>query len=255
MPVELSTPSFAYSAPPISRIGGTVAIVSTLLTASARRRGRRSRGTAASCAAGRACPRATRAAPSPRRRCRRRRRGGRRSSTPPRSLLRAHLLERRHEHLELALVLAADVDEDVLGLDRARRDQAALEEPERDAQHDLAVLEGAGLRLVGVDDEVVGPRDLLRLREEAPLAAGREERAAAAAQAGRVQLLDQRVGLIVRALAERGEPADRLVVGELRQRAAVRAGEDHLGDARRRLGHRRSSSTIPGTSSAVTCSR
>jgi hypothetical protein len=33
VPVELSTPSFAYSAPPISMIGVTVVIDSTLLTA------------------------------------------------------------------------------------------------------------------------------------------------------------------------------------------------------------------------------
>ena len=32
MPVEFPTPSFAYSAPPIAMIGGTVATVSTLLT-------------------------------------------------------------------------------------------------------------------------------------------------------------------------------------------------------------------------------
>ena len=38
-------------------------------------------------------------------------------------------------------VLAADVDEDVLRLDRVRRDQAALDQPVRDAEHDLAVLE------------------------------------------------------------------------------------------------------------------
>src|SRR4029453_1608536 len=45
------------------------------------------------------------------------------------------LLERRDEDLVLALVLAADVDEDVRRLDRPRRDQAALEEPQRDAEH------------------------------------------------------------------------------------------------------------------------
>ena len=32
MPDEFSTPSFAYSAPPIAMIGGTVATVSTLFT-------------------------------------------------------------------------------------------------------------------------------------------------------------------------------------------------------------------------------
>ena len=95
-------------------------------------------------------------------------------------LLLPHLLERVDEHLELLLVLAPDVDEHVLGLDRMRRDEAALEEPEGNALHDLAVLERAGLRLVGVDDEVVGSRHLLGLGQEAPLAPGGEEGATAA---------------------------------------------------------------------------
>ena len=177
-------------------------------------------------------------------------------------LLRAHLLERGDEHLELGLVLAADVDEDVRRLDRARRDQRPLEEAERDAEHDLAVLERARLRLVGVDHEVVRLVDLVRLRDEAPLAAGREEGAAAAAQVRGVELLDDLVGRHRARLRERLEAADGLVVGDLGQRAAVRAGEDDL----RRRRHRRSfgstpfatprsSATIRGTSSACTCSR
>ena len=64
--------------------------------------------------------------------------------TPPRRSALAHRLERVAQDLELALVLAADVDEDVLRLDPVRRDEAALEEAERDAQHDLAVLERPG---------------------------------------------------------------------------------------------------------------
>ena len=44
--------------------------------------------------------------------------------TSPSSSCVAHLLERVDEHLELRLVLAADVDEDVLRLDRVRGDQA-----------------------------------------------------------------------------------------------------------------------------------
>ena len=78
--------------------------------------------------------------------------------TPPRCFPLRSCPSASDEHLPLALVLAADVDEDVLRLDPPRRDQAALEEPERDAQHDLAVLERPGLGLVGVDDEVVRAR-------------------------------------------------------------------------------------------------
>ena len=94
----------------------------------------------------------------------------------------AHRLERVAQDLELALVLAADVDEHVLRLDSVCGDEAALEEPEWDTEHDLAVFEASGLRLVGVHDEVVRLRELLRLRHERPLAAGREEGAAATAQ-------------------------------------------------------------------------
>src|SRR5207249_11945768 len=58
------------------------------------------------------------------------------------------------QYLDLGQVLAADVDEDGPRLDRVRSDQAALDEKMRIAEHDLAVLERAGLRLVCVDDEV-----------------------------------------------------------------------------------------------------
>ena len=161
----------------------------------------------------------------------------------------AQLVERRDEDLPLVLVLAADVDEHVLRLDSARGDQAALEEAERDAEHDLAVLERAGLGLVRVDDEVVGPRVLVGLRNEAPFAARREERAAAAAQARRVELGDDLLRRHLPRAAEGGQPADRLVRREVGDRAAVGAGEDDLG----RRAHSPSSFTMRGTSAVRTC--
>ena len=92
------------------------------------------------------------------------------------------LVDRGLQHLVLRRVLAADVDEDVARLDRVRGDQAALDQPVRDLQHDLAVLERPGLGLVGVDREVDRLRDLVGRRDEARLASRREEGAAAAAQ-------------------------------------------------------------------------
>ena len=86
--------------------------------------------------------------------------------------------------------LAADVDVAALGPDGVRRDGAALDELVRRPAHDLAVLEGAGLRLVGVADEVV--RLAVVLRHEGPLEAGREAGAAAPAQARLLDLLDDR---------------------------------------------------------------
>ena len=72
----------------------------------------------------------------------------------------------------------------------------------RVGHHQRQVLAGARLALVGVDDEVLGHRrrtgrglPRLGLRDEAPLHAGREAGAAAAAQAG---VLDQRDELVGR---------------------------------------------------------
>ena len=61
----------------------------------------------------------------------------------------------------------------------------------RIALHEEAVLVGAGLGLVAVDDEVARPH---AGRAEAPLDAGGEAGAAAAEQAGRLHLVDDRVG-------------------------------------------------------------
>ncbi len=174
-------------------------------------------------------------------------------------LARAHLLERVDEHLELVLVLAADVDEDVLRLDPVRRDQAALEEAERDAQHDLAVLERARLGLVGVDDEVV------RLRRSGR-ASGRSStcgpwgRTRRRDRAGRTRSAPRspRPGVIARARASAGEPAAGVVVLDLGDRAAVRAGEDDLGSPQRqprRSSTQRASSATIATSPACTCRR
>src|SRR5262249_60646880 len=94
----------------------------------------------------------------------------------------ARLAERLRQHFVFLRVLAADVDEAVLRLDRVRRDQTALEQPVRDLEHDLAVLERPRLRLVGVDGDVDRLRDLVGRRNEARLASRREEGATAAAQ-------------------------------------------------------------------------
>ena len=82
--------------------------------------------------------------------------------------------------------LAADVDEGVRRADGVRRDDHALHQLVRVGHHERDVLAGARLGLVGVDDQVV--RLVAALRDEAPLHAGREAGAAAAAQLG---VLDQ----------------------------------------------------------------
>src|SRR6185312_4737969 len=91
------------------------------------------------------------------------------------------------EHLVLADHLAANVDVRVLAAERVRRDEDAFDERVRIPVEELAVLAGAGLGLVGVDDEVGG---LGVLRDEAPLEARREAGAAAAAEVRLLDLVD-----------------------------------------------------------------
>ena len=75
----------------------------------------------------------------------------------------------------------------VLRADGVGADDHALDQRVRAGHHQRDVLAGARLGLVGVDDEVLRLRVVLR--DEAPLHAGREAGAAAAAQAG---VLDRR---------------------------------------------------------------
>ncbi len=82
-------------------------------------------------------------------------------------------------------------------------------------------LNDPGLRLVGVDDEVVRLRELLGLRDERPLPPGREEGAAAAAQARRVELGDHVVRRHRARLAQRLEAARLLVLADVGDGAAV----------------------------------
>ena len=96
------------------------------------------------------------------------------------------------EPLALANEFAANVDVTGGRAHGAAGDQAALDEKMRIVPHDLAVLAGAWLRLVGVDDEVARPAVGL-LGHERPFEAGRESGAAAAALAGRLHFVDDGV--------------------------------------------------------------
>ena len=89
--------------------------------------------------------------------------------------------------------LAADVDERVVRADGVGRVDAALDQRVRVGEHERDVLAGARLGLVGVDHEVVRLAGVLR--DEAPLHAGREACAAAAAQAGVLDERDDVVGV------------------------------------------------------------
>ena len=114
------------------------------------------------------------------------------------------LVQRRGDPLLGVGHLAPDVQEHLRRADRVGRDQAALDELVGIALHEHAVLVGAGLGLVAVDDDVARPHPG---RAEAPLGA-RGEAGAAAPEQRRV--LDRRTDLGGRhARARRGSPGSR----------------------------------------------
>src|SRR5581483_6273210 len=93
------------------------------------------------------------------------------------------LVDRGLQTLALPDELAAHIDVAGMGAHREAREQAALDQEMRIVPHDLAVLAGAWLGLVGVDDEIAWPAVLVLLRHEGPFQPGRKSCAAAAAQA------------------------------------------------------------------------
>jgi hypothetical protein len=121
----------------------------------------------------------------------------------------------------------------VVGVDGVGRDQHPLEELVGVALEQDAVLEGAGLHLVGVGDQVLRPGRALAERHEAPLGRGGEAGAAAPTQAG---VLDQGLHAarveVLEHLAQRPVAAQPLVGGEVRR---LLAGADVL--RHRSLGH------------------
>src|SRR3954463_9744597 len=112
----------------------------------------------------------------------------------------------------LQVVLTADVDERARGADDVRRDDHALDEHVRRLLHELAVLEGAGLGLVGVADEVLVHR---ALGQEGRLLAHREAGATPAADPRAVELGEDVLAAHPERLAQRGVAAAALVDRDL----------------------------------------
>ena len=101
-------------------------------------------------------------------------------------------LELLAQHVLLGLVLVADEHPALLRADRAHRDQHALDDQMRLLGEDLAVLERARLRLVGVAHDVLD-RVVLRA-DHRPLLPGREPGAAHPLQARVVEHADRIAG-------------------------------------------------------------
>ena len=100
--------------------------------------------------------------------------------------------------------LTADVDERMARPNGVGRDDRALDEDVRRGHHERNVLAGAWFRLVCVDHQVVrlGAGALGALRDERPLLAGGEARAATTAQSGVLHQPDHGVRLHRERLAE-----------------------------------------------------
>jgi hypothetical protein len=107
----------------------------------------------------------------------------------------------------------------------ANGDQAALDQQMRIVAHDVAVLAGTRFGFIGVDDEIV--RAVLHhLRHERPLQPRREARAAAPAQAGRLDLIADPFGTELHQLFGGVPRAALLRLFEAPVVAAVQVGED-----------------------------
>jgi hypothetical protein len=122
------------------------------------------------------------------------------------------LRDRALDHVGGIPVLAAYVDVDEARAHRPGADQRTLDDLMRRPLHDQAVLEGARLRLVGVDDDDL--RAVALLRHEGPLEAGHEARPAPAAQARVLDPVGDLVGVELERLPDGGVAALRLVALE-----------------------------------------
>ncbi len=117
--------------------------------------------------------------------------------------MRVRQLDRVFEPRGREWVLAADVDEALLGTRRVAGDRERLQDGERIVLHQDPVLERAGLGFVGVADEVVGLDRLLR--DRLPLHTCGERRAAPPLELRVLELGDHALG------TELDRPPERLV--------------------------------------------
>src|ERR1700683_2270864 len=100
------------------------------------------------------------------------------------------LLDCRLQPLALADEFAAYVDVAIVHTHGAAGDQAAFDQQMRIVAHDLTVLAGTGLGLVGIDHEVMRPARRF-LRHERPFQSGWKADAAAATLARGLAFVDQ----------------------------------------------------------------
>src|SRR3984885_874786 len=145
------------------------------------------------------------------------------------------LLDRGFQALALANELAANIDVAIVHAHGAGGNQTAFDQEMRIVPHDLAILAGAGLGLVGIDHEIARPPVRL-LGHERPFQSGRKTGAAAAALAGGFHLVDDglaaflqnRLGAVPAAARTRPVEAPAVVAIEI-FKDAVLIGEHVVG--------------------------
>ncbi len=128
-----------------------------------------------------------------------------------------------HDFEQIA-VLAAQVDEAHLRADGEAGDDGAFNDSVRIVQKDQVIFAGAGLAFVAIDEDVLGLGGLLG--NEGPLHARREARAAAAAQAAGLHLVDDPFGALGEALLHGLIAAEFEIAVDVRRAHAKAAGDD-----------------------------
>src|SRR5260370_364685 len=131
-------------------------------------------------------------------------------------------------------------------------DQAALDEKVRIVPHDIAVLAGPGLGLIGVDHKIMGPVASL-LGHERPLEPGREPGAAATAQPRVLDLVDDGVAAFLQDRLGAVPGAARTGAGQAPVAAAVEIAKDAILVIEHRL--RLTGAPSPGGQSGVAAER
>src|SRR5882672_8596084 len=137
------------------------------------------------------------------------------------------LIDRRLQPLTFTDELAAHIDVTGVSAHCEAGDQAALDEKMRIVPHNVAILAGPGLGLIGVDHKIMGPVASL-LGHERPLEPGWEPSAAATAQARVLDLADDGVAAFLQDRLGAVPGAARTGAGQAPVAAAVEIAKDAI---------------------------
>src|SRR5262249_21732654 len=137
------------------------------------------------------------------------------------------LIDRRLEPLAFSYELTPHINVTGVSPHGEARDQAALDEKVRIVAHDVTILTGTGLRLIGVDHKIMGPVAGL-LGHKRPLEPGREPGAAATAQSRGLDLVNDGVTAFLQDRLGAIPGAARAGAGQAPVAAAVEIAKDAI---------------------------